>query len=89
MTHVLIFVALTLLTFYKNRGWGLEHNLLGVQIEENFWETKFFYLTKKIANFFGDWSNFCEKFSFLKLILDKYLKLFFPKIFLNLNPFKV
>ena len=40
-------------------------------------------------NFFGDGSNFCEKFSFPKLILDKYLKLFFSKVFLNLNPYKV
>ena len=42
MTPFLIFVALMLLNFCKNRGWGLEHNLFGVQIEENFWETKFY-----------------------------------------------
>ena len=42
MTPILIFVALMLLTFCKNRGWGLENNLFGVQIEENFWETKFY-----------------------------------------------
>ena len=42
MTHFLIFVALMLLTFCKNQGLGLEHNLFGIQIEENFWETKFY-----------------------------------------------
>ena len=35
--------ALMLINFCGNRGggWGLELNLLGFQIEENFWEAKF------------------------------------------------
>ena len=35
---------------------------------------------KYLIDFFGDGNNFCEKFSFPKLILDKYLKLCFPKV---------
>ena len=46
MTPFLIFVALMLLTFCKNRGWGLEHNLFGVQIEENLWRQSFMFLYK-------------------------------------------
>ena len=88
MTPFLIFVALMLLTFCKNRGWGLEHNLFGVQIEENLWRQSFMFLCfnkkkevlSRFFKFFGDGSNFCEKFSFPKLILDKYLKLCFPKV---------
>ena len=37
-----IFGALMLLTFCKNWSWGLEHNLFWIQIEEHFWETRFY-----------------------------------------------
>ena len=30
-----------LFNFSGNRGWGLELNFLGFQIEENFWEAKY------------------------------------------------
>ena len=38
-----IYGALMLLNFCGDwgRGWGLELNFLGFQIEENFWEAKF------------------------------------------------
>ena len=43
----------------------------------------------RFLKFFGGGSNFCEKFSFPKLILYRYLKLFFQNVFLNLKPYKV
>ena len=45
----LIFEALMLLTFCKNRGWGQEHNLLGVQIEENFIDAKFYVFIENLV----------------------------------------
>ena len=50
----LIFEALMLSTFCKNRGWGLEHNLFGVKLKKTFVKQilcfyQKFSLTKKIC----------------------------------------
>ena len=84
MTPFLIFVALMLLTFCKNRGLAQNTTYLGFKLKKTFGDKVLcfyikFSLTKKMCKklvlsrfykFFGDGSNFCEKFSFPKLILD-------------------